>query len=259
MKTEILKDLPFADYQKIDALNSSKVRDALKSLRYMRRRELTPQDDFNYTFEIGKAFAYLCESWAAFKCSVKVGPTKTPGTVAWMKELEENPDVTLLTGKDYTMVQAMYTACEQMPEILPLLKGERELTFTWICDRTGAALKGRCDNLVDIGNGEYHLVDMKTTGTIYKTQWSIKDYRYDVQLAMYADGLRHNGYNITKCSNLFVEKETLLPEVLLHTYNQDELATAWDDYIGAVEDIQHARETDTYPGYLPTSQLLTGI
>jgi len=255
----ITKNLLFSDYQAIDALNSGKIRDALKSLRYMRRRELTPQAEFNYTFEVGKAFAYLCEGWDQFKEYVRVGPTKTAGTIAWMEELEANPELTLLTGSDYSMVQAMYKACEEQEHIAHLLKGEDELTFTWTCDRTGAFLKGRCDMLVDIGNGEYHLVDMKTTSNIYKYRYSIKDYRYDVQLAMYADGLRHNGYNITKCSNLFVEKVDILPEVYLHTYNQNELAKAWDDYIGAIEDIQHARETNEYPGYLPISETLIGL
>ena len=254
-------NMPFEAYQALEGLNSGKVRNAIKSLRYMRRKELEEEPEYNYTFEFGKAFAYICESEQIFNAHVAVGPTKTPTAKAWQEQLAEEPNIVLLTESDYDTCKAMY---ESLKELHPECLQEdvlRELTFTWKCERTDTALKGRCDLLVPIGKGVYHLIDVKTISDIYKFGWQIRDFKYDVQLAMYADGLRHNGYKVLSVSNLFIEKCTQLPEVYLHTYNEEQLALAWDRYIRSVECINIARKENVYPGFKPelTKNDLVGL
>lgn len=243
----IYHNMPFEEYQAIDALNSGRIRHAMKSLKYMRRKELEPVPEYNYIYDVGKAFAYLCEDKKLFDKHCRLGPTKTAGTKAWMAELEENPGVILLTESDWLMLPKMHQACLDTPEALPLFKDDnvqRELTFVWQCERTGIWLKGRADFILD-----GWLVDVKTCQSVYKARWQIRDFRYDIQLAMYQDGLRHNGISCTRVSNLFVEKEQFLPEVVIKDYQQQEIADAWDDYILCIQQIQTARKTGNYNGY----------
>ena len=105
-------------------------------------------------------------------------------------------------------------------------------------------MKGRADFVLDDW-----LVDAKTINSVYKSKWHIRDFRYDVQLTMYADGLRHNGINITRISNLFVEKEQILPEVVVKDYGLDETGPAYDDLIMTVQMIQSARKSGEYAGW----------
>lgn len=244
----IYEDMPFEEYQAIDAINSGMVRDAMKSLRYMRRRELEPKPEYNYIYEVGKAFAYICEGMKTFYDHVEVGPTKTAGTIKWMAELEENPGKVLVTENDYVLIQAMREACVSNVDASPLFDRsqpvQRELTFVWECERTGAMMKGRADFVLDDW-----LVDAKTINSVYKSRWHIRDFRYDVQLTMYADGLRHNGVNINRVSNLFIEKEQILPEVVVKDYGLDETGPAYDDLIMTVQMIQSARKSGEYAGW----------
>lgn len=261
MKNQIHYNMSFPDYQAIDALNSGKVRAALKSLRYMRRQEMTPEPDYNYTFEFGKAFAYACEDIQIFHAHCAVGPTKTPTAKAWKEQLEEEPHIVLLTESDYNLVKVMHAAISQDENLKHILDGEKELTFTWEDEVTGCAMKGRCDLLVPIGPEVYHLIDVKTIADIQKFGWQVRDFKYDVQLAMYADGLRHCGKNILQVSNLFIEKEQVLPEMYMHTYNDEQLSNAWDRYQMSVKSIKDARSTGVYSGYTPpiNKDSLTGF
>lgn len=261
MDNLIHRNMSFAEYQAIDAINSGKVRAALKSLRYMRRQEMTPEPDYNYTFEFGKAFAYACEDIKMFNAKCAVGPTKTPFTKAWQEQLQEDPNIVLLTESDYDLVIVMHNTIRQDKNLSYLLDGEKELTFTWEDEVTGVAMKGRCDLLVKLGTDAYHLIDVKTISDIQKFGYQIRDFKYDVQLAMYADGLRHCGRNILQVSNLFIEKEHILPEIYLHTYNDEQLANAWDRYQDAIKSIKDARQTGVYSGYTPpiNKDTLTGF
>lgn len=247
-KQGIYEDMPFEQYQAIDALNSGTIRNSLKSLKYMRRRELEPEPEYNYIFEVGKAFAYLCESPDLYYKICEVGPTKTAGTIKWMAELEANPNKILLTHDDYAILPAMREACVMNPESAPLFEQDsnvqRELTFVWQCERTGAWLKGRADFVLD-----GWLVDAKTISSIFKAKWHVRDFRYDVQLAIYQDGLRHNGVNINRVSNLFVEKEHILPECVIKDYTLEETGLAYDDMILAIQNIQAARKSGNYSGW----------
>ena len=247
-KAGIYENLDFKDYQAIDALNSGRIRHSMKSLKYMRRQELTPQAEYNYIFEVGKAFAYLCEDPELYRQKCRQGPTKTAGTIKWMAELEENPGTILLTEDDWLTLPEMRKACVEEVVSAPLFDKtqlvRRELSFVWQCERTGVWLKGRADFVLDDW-----LVDVKTCQSVYKTAWQIRDFRYDMQLAMYQDGLRHNGISCTRVSNLFVEKERIMPEVVVKDFQQQELADAWDDYILAIQNIDAARKSGVYTGY----------
>lgn len=238
--------MPFKQYASIDALNSGLIRASMKSLRYMRRKELETKADFVYAFETGKAFALLCESKSEYYKTVELGPCKTVTAQKWQTKALENPDKIYLTEADYETLPRMYNACLENSEAKQFFADEveRELTFVWQCERTGEWLKGRADFLA-----KDWLVDVKTISSIYKAKYHIWDYRYDVQLVMYQDGLRHNGRDVSRVSNLFVEKVQTLPEVVMRDFTREETSAAWDEYIEAIQQIQYARKTGEYPGY----------
>ncbi len=97
--------------------------------------------------------------------------------------------VTILIHEDYKMVISMRDSALSHPVINKLLtsKGESEVSIFF--DMDGIKCKCRPDRIVDPSVfGEHIIVDVKTTASVEKFAYSMRDYRYDVQDAWYSDG-----------------------------------------------------------------------
>jgi len=250
-KPGIYRDIPFDIYSQIDALNSSKIRQACESMRHY-KRYLIKQDgekDESYALEYGKAFAKLCEDPSAIGNSIQPAPTKTFPSVAWIKALEENPGVIYVKESDIPMLEEMANALREHQYTKRFMHDvEVELTVVWVCQITGALCKAR----IDIYRGG-DVIDVKTTAKIHpdKLKWSIRDYKYDVQLCFYMDGMKTLGTRAYNCTNFFVEKNAILPDVVVWIYNDEELNEARNQYVEAIRAIQESEKTGEFPGYAP--------
>jgi len=250
----IYRNVPFDIYEKIDALNSSKIRQACKSAKMYKRYLLQKEKEESKTseaLEFGRAFALICEDPEGAKSKIQEGPTKTFGTKAWMEQLEANPEIIYVKPDALPML-------DQMAEALYSHKyagryvgdecAENELTIVWRHVRTGRFLKGRID-IYSLNE----VIDVKTTTTKDinpdKLKWSIKDYRYDVQATMYFDGMAALGAKPNGCSLFFVEKHEVLPDVVFRAFNPEEMQEARDDYNRALDRIIEGEETGYYAGY----------
>ncbi len=247
----IYDSVPFEIYKDLDALNSSKIRKALKSMlvykRYM--ASLEQEEKPSYALEFGKAFAALCEDSGACENIIKAGPTKTEFTIAWMKEIEENPDNIYVKEKDIPMLKAMIQGMKEHPYVKRFTYDAfNELTVIWVCEHTKQLCKARIDIFKD---GD--CIDIKTTADIrpHKFKWQIIDFRYDVQVCFYADGLRANGVRVNSAMNFFIEKQAMFADVVAKCYNEEQMNECQGEYVEAIKRIIEAEKTGVYPGYAP--------
>jgi len=249
-KPGIYKYISFDAYIDTNALSSGQVRKAaLSPLNY--KRYLIEQENQkpSYPLEFGRAFARLCEDPNAIEKIIKAGPTKTPFTKAWMDEIEESPNTIFIKEDDIDMLKAMLKAFQNHPYAKVFsYDAHNELMLVWKCEHTGMICKGLIDIFKDA-----NVIDIKTAADVrpHKFKWQIKDFRYDIQVCFYADGMRANGVRVDYCSNFFIEKEKTLPDVVVKGYNEEEMDTCRIEYIAAIKAIQEAEKTGIYPGIAP--------
>ena len=246
----IYERIPFDVYRDLDALNSSKIRKALDSMlvykRYLVELETIKP---SYALDFGLAFAALCENPDALESKIKAGPTKGAHTIAWCEEMKENPETIYIKEDDFPMLKAMIHSFRNHQYTKQFsYDAFNELTVIWICEHTKQLCKCRIDIFKD-----FHVIDCKTTKDVRprKFKWQIIDFRYDIQVCFYADGLRANKVRVNWCSNFFIEKEESMPDVVPKGYNQEQMDDCRDEYIGAIEKIIEAKKTGVYHGYAP--------
>ena len=244
----VYKGISFRQYLDINALNSGKVRKACESMlvykRYLIEQEtITP----SYALEFGRAFAAMCQDPDALNTTIMPGATKTAFTKAWVEEMEANPDLIYVKESEIPMLKAMIKSFRSHPYTKQYsYDAYNELTVLWHCKYTKQFCKARIDIFKDA-----HCIDIKTTANVrpHKFKWQIIDFRYDIQVCFYADGLRANGIRCNWCSNFFIEKEEILPDVVPKGYNDEQMDACREEYIKAIGNILEAKETGFYPGY----------
>lgn len=245
----IYTKIPFATYCDIDALNSSKIRKACQSMLVYRRYMLQQQksDKSTDALAFGKAFAMYCDDPGALEKSILVGPTATRKAKAWQDEQKENPHIAYVTQPESVMLKSMYESLNSHPYTKRFMyDAHRELTVIWTCRMTNQ----KCKALIDIFK-DRHCIDIKTIADIrpHKIKYQIMDFRYDIQLTFYMDGLKANGVFCDWASNFFVEKKELLPDVVPKGYNEEQIDECRQQYVQAIHNIIEAEKTGIYDGY----------
>lgn len=224
----IYKDLPRHLYDAIDAVNASSIAPASKSGRLYARQVATNFSDNTEALIRGRAFALKCEDPEGWLDRVEVGPTKTVTAKAFLQAIEETDKEEVILEAHIEQVEAMWEAVSQHPVAGQFWDTPRltELTLIWTCPRTRVLMKGRIDWLFpDAG---YH-VDVKTIAgcTPWNVERAIKSYSYALKMAHYRDGIVNTGLDEfgTKYEQalLFVEPETLYPEVIVRVLSNSEL------------------------------------
>lgn len=105
------------------------------------------------------------------------------------KELEaKTPGLTVMNKGDMEVVSGCVDALKANPLSSKLIsKGRAEVSFFWICPKTGLKLKGRADWLDEEGG---ICPDLKTTKDALKFESSIAEFGYHRQASHYLDGLQ---------------------------------------------------------------------
>lgn len=194
----IYPGLPFSEYQNIDAVNASSLRDIERSAHHWWfNREhpppATPAMDF------GTAFHTLVLEPEEFDKNYAQNPYGNWRT----KEAREYRDELAAEGKtaiadnphaenvwdsgDYTKLMRMRDAVNKHPLASRLLQGEKELTIVWEDAEHGVQCKGRIDCW---NHGEQTIVDLKSSrdASYQGFMKSLRSFGYASQAAMYADG-----------------------------------------------------------------------
>lgn len=103
--------------------------------------------------------------------------------------LHEAKGRTILTAEEHRKLLLMRDSIMAYPDARMLLEaaGDVEPSIYWTDPETGELCRCRPDKRVVLRGTRWHL-DVKTTESIERFQWSIEDYRYHVQDAFYSEG-----------------------------------------------------------------------
>ena len=161
-------------------------------------------------------------------------------------------DRTVVSYDDYEKALDMITTARMSPLVNRFLEGLKEIPFFWTDELTGENCKCRLDCLTEI-DGQYYIVDYKTTGNAQTEIFSNKDvfrFGYFFQAAMYSEGVMH-GLNLTERPKfVFIVQEKQAPYSVNVIGVSDEVMLAGLDKFRELIGIYHqCRVMDYWYGY----------
>lgn len=188
--------------------------------------------------------------WEQFAAMPNVDRRTKAGKEAY-EEFEASAEGKTIVSVD--MVEQATSMCEALNKnefVKKLLKGEKEKTFFWTDEMTGEECKCRTDVLTEIGENLI-IVDLKTTDcaeTDAFTRSAVK-YGYDMQSAMYSEGVKANTGREPLFVFIAIEKK---PPYSINILQADKLLIRrgydlFREYIGIYHE---CKQTDNWYGYL---------
>lgn len=162
---------------------------------------------------------------------------------------EENAGRLIVTRKELDDIEGMTASVLEHPDAVALLKNGIVETSGYYADpETRIALRFRPDLY---GEGLGVLADVKTTESCREDNFmrSIAKYRYDFQMAMYAEGI----YQITGKRvefPVFIALEKKPPyECAVYILNDEAMQNGLRDYRRALESIRSCYDNNRWPKY----------
>lgn len=166
------------------------------------------------------------------------------------------------------MVEQATAMCEALSRnefVKKLLKGEKEKPFFWADEMTGEECKCRVDCLTEVGENLI-IVDLKSTDNAETEAFmrSAIKYGYDLQSAMYSDGVKVNtgreplfvfiaiekkppyAINILQSDKLLVRRGYDIFRELIGIYHDCKVTDNWYGYLGRFNQINNL----ALPAYL---------
>jgi len=192
MTFEIIRDLPFDEYLKIDAINATllKAIDAEGSYYAKNARE---KDNDTPAKRLGRAcHTAILEPHLYDELFMVYDGTRRGKQWEAAQEKAASTGAEVLTQKEAVDVASVSAAVNDHKNAADLIieGGEKEITIIWTHPRTGAKCKSRIDVLGCV------LADLKTA-TRVRGPWFPLDcakFRYDMQLAFYQDAAALAGF-----------------------------------------------------------------
>ena len=258
MEPGIYYDLPRVDYDAINAMNYSTIREGRdpKTMAHMRaymNLEKTVDTD---AFALGRAAHERVYEPYNYSKNFCVEPEIPKGKNRGCKiykdakaELEAD-GFTILKAEEYNLVDKMWNSLRTEPDAIKIMErgGANEVSFVWIDETTGLLCKGRADEFC---LEQFALSDLKTSrkevsDNVFK--WSVRDFSYDIQAALYMDGLRTLGKRIDKFTWLAVPKTW--PYICnIITVPQAMIEDGREAYTSILKSVVECRATGVWPGY----------
>lgn len=162
---------------------------------------------------------------------------------------QENADKTIVTAEMYQQATEMTEALYRNSYAKKLLQGDKETPFFWTDDLTGEECKCRTDCLTETAKNLV-IVDLKTTDNAETEAFtrSMIKYQYDLQVAMYSEGVKANTGRQPIFVFIAIEKK---PPYAVNILQCDELIyrrgyDLFREYIGLYHE---CKETGIYWGY----------
>jgi hypothetical protein len=159
------------------------------------------------------------------------------------------PDAVILSEEEKTDIIGMINSVARHRDAARMLKnGQSEISGFFRDPTTGMKCKIRPDFFLE---KDMALMDVKTTEdcsleAFSRTLWS---YRYDVQMAMYCEGIRMiTGKAVVHPMYLVIERK---PPYECAVYRCDEglIARGMTDYLGCLDLLKNCLDTNKWPGY----------
>lgn len=241
------------EYRQHPAISRSELWHILESpqkFKYFREnpQEPTPALLFGQLFH--KMLLQPEDLWSEYAVAPCVDRRTKDGKEVWRQFTEESDGKAVVTPEMVQQAAAMCESVQREPLAVKLLNGAKEVPFFWTDEMTGEDCKCR----VDVLNTEYSqpiIVDVKTTADASTDAFirSSINYGYDLQSAMYSDGVEKNIGKKPLFVFIAVEKE---PPYAVNILQADELLLRrgydlFREYIG----VYHwCKENNNFYGYL---------
>ena len=256
------------EYRKHPAISRSelfKISESPEKFKYYREHpeEPTPALLFGQLFH---AMALQPETvWEQFAVMPNVD-RRTKARKEAFAEFEASAEGKTIVSVD--MVEQATAMCEALNRnefVKKLLKGEKEKEFFWVDEMTGEECKCRTDCLSEIGENII-IVDLKSTNNA-ETEAFIRSaikYGYDLQSAMYSEGVKVNtgreplfvfiaiekkppyAINILQADKLLIRRGYDLFREYIGIYSECKKTGVWWGYLGRYNQINNL----ALPSYL---------
>lgn len=203
----------------------------------------------------GQVFHKLALEPGTFTAEFSVAPVVDRRTAAgkkeWQEFVEASAGKTVISADMFEQASAMVNSLNSVPLAVKLLGGVHEAPFFWMDATTGEPCKCRADCL----NTKYSqpiIVDLKSSNDA-STETFSKDavkYGYDLQSAMYSDGVEANirrkplfvfivveknppyAVNILQADDLFIQRGKNLFMDFISEYHYCKQSGNWYGYMG---------------------------
>lgn len=241
------------EYRKNPAVSRSdlwRIRESPQKFKYYKDNPQAPSPSLVFGQLFHKMLLEPGTVWDDFAVAPDANRRTKEGKEIWRKFSELNEGKTIITPD---MLERSSAMCESVHnEILAkkLLLGEREKPFFWIDEITGEACKCRVDCL-NMNYEQPIIIDVKTTSDA-STEAFIRssiNYGYDLQAAMYSEGVEKNIEEKPLFVFIAVEKE---PPYAVNILQADELllVRGFDIFRECIGIYHDCKSTGDWYGYL---------
>lgn len=241
------------EYRQHPAINRSElwhIRESPQKFQYYRDNppEPTPALLFGQLFH--KMALEPTDVWSEFAVAPSVDKRTKDGKERWQHFLEVSEGKPVVTMDMVEQASAMCAAINQEPLAVKLLAGEHEKPFFWVDELTGEECKCRVDCL-NTSYSQPIIIDVKSTTDASTDAFmrSAINYGYDLQAAMYSEGVEKNIGKKPLFVFIAVEKD---PPYAVNILQADDLILRrgydlFREYLGIYHD---CRISGNYYGYL---------
>lgn len=256
------------EYRKHPAISRSelfKISESPEKFKYYREHpeEPTPALVFGQLFH---AMALQPETvWEQFAVMPNVDRRTKVGKEAFAEFEAQAKGKIIVSGDMFEQATAMCEALNKNEFVQKLFKGEKEKPFFWVDEMTNEECKCRTDVLTEVGENLI-IVDLKSTDNAETEAFmrSTIKYGYDLQSAMYSEGVKVNtgkeplfvfiaiekkppyAINILQADKLLVRRGYDLFRECLGVYHECKTTDNWWGYLGRYNQINNL----ALPAYL---------
>lgn len=251
----LILNMPRSDYEKVQAMNFSTLKNGLESMRQLKWSIGHPKERTDDML-VGCAWHLAVFEPGDFDKRIKVFEGKTRRGAEWdaVELAASKINGYALTLKQHDLVLSMAQCLTENAQARSLLQcqGKGEQTIQWIDLETGITLKGIIDRLCTVeysGLSQPFVIDGKTTASL--DERSIKqiviENAYHMQAAMYLDGLN----TIAECPRrfawIFQEKEPSF-DAVVYEPSDDLLALGRQQYRRLLKEYSECLHANKWPG-----------
>lgn len=197
--------------------------------------------------------------WDEFIVAPQLDRRTKSGKEEYASFLDAAKDKTVVTEEMLVQATEMAASLDRSPYARRLLDGMRETPRFWTDDLTGEACKCRTDCETEV-NGMPFIVDLKSAASADTDSFmreAIK-YGYDMQAAMYCEGVRAN--TSRSCGFIFIVVEKNPPYAVNILQADDILIRRGYDLFRELIGIYHdCKETGNWYGYLGRYNMINNL
>jgi exodeoxyribonuclease VIII len=256
------KTMTEREYREHPALSRSSLWNIDESPEKFKWEETNPSEPTEALL-LGQVFHKLVLEPETFESEFALEPNcdkrTKDGKEQYQAFLSSIGDKSVISAKVYTKALEMAQAVNNSRLAKALLTGEHEKCYFWTDEFTGVNCKCRLDCLRQIKD-KLIIVDLKSATSSNTSKW-IRDslrFGYDVQVAMYSEGIKANYGVQPEFIFVVVEKEPPY-SVNIFKSTQEYYDHGYDHYRSLIGLYKHCVDTNEWYGYMGEQETINDL